>query len=358
MRRLYESFGLSEDLEFCEMNPDAFDHILIGKERFDQPKGLDRYKERLKLRFPHEADGIDRYFAELVGVNEDVCKLDKLLGFPDVLTVPFRAPRLLRWGFRPLAALMRATIRDPLLRGVLSAQCGNHGLCPSRVSLPLHASMTTHYFDGAFYPRGGAKRIPAAYIRALRRRNGRLRTKAPVRRILVEKGRAVGVELENGERIRAGKLVCNADPAVTYGKLLAREHCSRAARRVESLEYSVATVSLFCGVRMDLRRLGCDSGNYWYFRHADVDAIYARCERELPEGQLDCLFLTITSLKDPGHGPSGTHTVEMFTFVPYAPWTAWSGTDTGHRCPPYEALKHDLADKMLAAAEHIIPRDP
>lgn len=356
LRRLYETFELTGDLEFCEMNPDAFDHILIGDERIDQPKGLNAYKARLKARFPHEAAGIDRYFTEIVEVNEEVCRVEKHLSFPDVLTLPLRAPRLMRWGLRPLASLLNATIRDPLLRGFLSAQCGNHGLPPSRVSLPLHASMTRHYFDGAFYPRGGAKRIPAAYIKALRRRGGRLRTSAGVRRIRVERGRAVGVELDSGEKIDAGRVVCNADPAVTYGRLLEREHCAREVRRLRKLDYSVATVSLFCGVEMDLRRLGLDSGNYWSFRHADVESIYARCEEALPGDAIEVLFLTVTSLKDPGHGPRGTHTVEMFTFVPYEPWARWSKTETGSRSAAYDALKRDLADKMLAAAEQVIPR--
>ncbi|MBL9028778.1 MAG: NAD(P)-binding protein [Myxococcales bacterium] len=33
LRRLYETFELTDDLEFCEMNPQGFDHILIGEPR-------------------------------------------------------------------------------------------------------------------------------------------------------------------------------------------------------------------------------------------------------------------------------------------------------------------------------------
>jgi phytoene dehydrogenase-like protein len=354
IRHLYEGLGLSEDLEFCELNPDGFDHLNIAGERIDQPRGLDRWVKRLQARFPRESHGIDRYFKTLCSIVRDIKKCDTLLSFPRILTVPFRAPSLLRWGFRTLSALLDSCVRSPMLRAVLSAQSGNHGLAPSRVSLPLHASMTDHYFNGAFYPRGGAKSIPRALIKELRRRGGGIRMKTRVKRILVENGRATGVEID-GETISAGNVVCNADPAVTYGKLLAPEHCNGQIRKVRRMDYSVGLLSVFCAVDMDLRAMGYDSGNYWWYRSTDVSGLYARMEHELPGAEVDGLFLTITTLKDPGHQKNGFHTLEMFTFVPYEPFARWKTSPQSTRDASYLKLKHELGAKMLEAAEHVIP---
>src|SRR5580698_6133853 len=79
LRRLYEGLELSDDLEFCEMSPDGFDHFLIEGERFDVPKGFARYFARLVERFPHEREGLRRYFAEIRRVQEAVCACDKML---------------------------------------------------------------------------------------------------------------------------------------------------------------------------------------------------------------------------------------------------------------------------------------
>src|SRR5262249_55471293 len=98
-----------------------------------------------------------------------------------------------------------------------------------------------------------------------------------------------------------------------------------------------------------------DSGNYWWYRHRDVEAIYQRASESLPGAQVDGLFLAITTLKDPGHRRDGIHTLEMFTFVPYAPFARWAGTAPGGRGPAYERLKEALGDKMVAAAEEVIP---
>ena len=45
MRRMYEGLGVSRFLEFCELNPDGYDHVLVGSERFDVPKGERRLIE-------------------------------------------------------------------------------------------------------------------------------------------------------------------------------------------------------------------------------------------------------------------------------------------------------------------------
>ena len=355
VRRVYEGLGLARDLEFLELNPDGFDHLIVAGERFDQPRGRERWKQRLVSRFPHERAGIERYFTVLHEVVADLQKCDTLLTFPKVLTVPFKAPTLLRWGFRTPAALLDDCVKDPLLKAVLSAQSGNHGLPPSQVSLPAHAAMAAHYDEGGFYPRGGAKSIPRAYIRELRRRGGAIRMRTRVKRIVVEGERAVGVVTESGETIRAASIVCNADPAVTYGKLLAPEHCKRQLWNVRRMEYSVGLISIFCAVDMDLEGMGYDSGNYWWYRSTDVDGLYARMAKRMPGPVVDGLFLTITTLKDPGHTSHGHHTLEMFTFVQYGPFQRWAAPKPELRDAEYVSLKRALGETMLEAAENVIP---
>ncbi len=355
LRRIYEGLGVARDLTFCEMNPDAFDHYRIAGERIDQPKGLARWKARLAERFPSERTGIDAYFETLQRVAADIKRCEELLELPRALLLPFRAPELMRWGFRTLAPLLDRTIDHPLLRAVLSAQSGNHGLAPSQVSLPLHAAMTCHYLDGAYYPSGGAKRIPAAYLKELRRHGGELLMSKRVARIRVERGRVRGAELEDGTFLEARHGVSNADPAVTYGTLLGRKDCLLEALRARRARYSVSAVSLFCAVDLDLGKLGFDSGNYWYYRTTDVDGAYRRMARELPGDDLECLFVAVTSLKDKSERPHGHHTLEMFTFAPFRAFERWKDQTPLARGSEYDALKRRLGDAMIRAAERIIP---
>jgi phytoene dehydrogenase-like protein len=287
-------------------------------------------------------------------MHQELLQVDELLSFPHVLQVPFRAPTLTRWGLSTQQALLDKYIRSPLLRDILSALSGNHGLAPSRVAMAIQASMVTHYDDGGFYPLGGAKRIVAEMLKAIRAHGGKIRLSTEVAEILVKRGRACGVRLKSGEVIEAENVISNADPHVTFNKLLPHGPGWRERLQSRVMEYSVGMQSLFCTVDLDLRGMGFDSGNYWWFRRGGVGAFYERAERRLPAGEVDGLFLAITTLKDPSHG-AGPHVIEMFTFVPWAPFARWKDTKQGARGPAYEAFKRGLGDQMIAAAGNIIP---
>lgn len=357
LRRIFEGLGLAAHLSFWELNPDAYDHLLIAGERFDVPRGYARHLSRMRCRFPALRAQLGEYFARTRAIANDLRHCDHLLSFPRVLRLPWLAPALTRWGLSTAGRLLdKSGIHDPMARALLAARCGNHGLAPSRVSAPVHAAMTEHYTDGAFYPRGGARRIGAAYVRELRRRGGTLALSMRVRRILVEANRAVGVELDSGERILGRRILSNADAVTTYTRLLPERYAPRQRRKARRLEPSVSCLSMFAAVDTDLRARGFDSGNYWFYRHREIDRHYRRAALRLPKADgVDALFLSISSLKDPTARRDGEHTLEMFTFVPYAPFARWRHTPPEARPAAYHALKRRLTEQLLSAAEQVIP---
>lgn len=354
LRHILEGLGVARHLAFRELAPEGFDHLLIAGDRFDIPRGRDRYLERLKQRFPGEERAIDRYFTVTERLRHELIACDEYLTFPAVLRLPLVAPNLCRWGLRPLSALHRHAGVGPELDDHLSARCGNHGVAPSRASVPVHAAMTEHYMAGGYYPVGGGRSLAAAFIRKLRAHGGQILVRRRVRRILVEGGAAVGVELQDGEKIRARQVISNVDATITYRRLLAMGAAPWQRLRARRVAPSVSALSLFAAVDMDLAARGFDSGNYWWFRKPGVGASYERMARELPE-RVDGLFLSVSSLKDPSLSRRGHHTVEMFTFTPHAPFAAWAGTTSGERGRDYQAVKRRLEDAMLDAAGRIIP---
>ncbi len=265
LRSIYEGLGVAGDLTFCELNPDGYDHIIVGDKRVDFPKGKENLIERLKSQFSHEAKGIDSYFADLTNMMESLSNIGKL---SDPLKAVTSAPSILKWMRATGADLINAHISDPVLRGVLAGQAGDHGLPPSKVSAFVHAGITSHYFDGGYYPLGGAFALPRAFVRALKRSGGEIRLQCRVKRILIEektsssKGKVIGVELDSGEEIRSDVVISNADPEVTFGQLIGKEKLSpKLKRKVDSVRYSTSCLSLFFATDMDLRAAGLDSGN-------------------------------------------------------------------------------------------------
>ncbi len=361
-RALYEGLGVSEHLSFFQLNPDGYDHCQMGEERFDYPAGAERLSERLKARFPADARGIDRYLTLVQNLRGELSTLSELKGLLDFLSVPFRAPRVMTVGMASLQRVLHRRIRDPLCRAVLSAPCGDHGLAPDEAPMVLHAGVVSHYLDGAWYPRGGGSAIAKAFTRALQKAKGTLRLETSVERILLErqgrKQRAVGVRLADGTELRARHVISNADPSVTFGKLVGVESVSRGLReKLARARYSVSALSLFCAVELPLREMGFDSGNYWYSGTLEPHAAYKALAEgaALTDEELPGLFVSITTLKDPTHFDGKRHVVEAFTFVPYEPFERFLGATSVERAPGYAELKAKLLAKMLRALDRVIP---
>jgi len=275
-----------------------------------------------------------------------------------ILKAAAGATGALKWIRATGKDLLDAHLSDPVLRGVLSGQAGDHGLPPSQASAFMQAGITSHYLNGGYYPLGGAFTLPRAFIRVLKRSGGEIRLKSRVKWILLEGKKVLGVELESGEEVRAAAVVSNADPEVTFGQLIGRDLLStRLRRKLNSLKYSTSCLSLFFATDMDLRAGGLDSGNYWFYEHSDVDRIYtdglgdALLHDETPSG----MFLTVTTLKDPSKIHSGHHTCESFAFVGYEAFEKWAHTTYGARPADYAAMKEDLAWRMVRGLEKHIP---
>jgi phytoene dehydrogenase-like protein len=70
---------------------------------------------------------------------------------------------------------------------------------------------------------GGMGAITQAMAKAVTSHGVEIETGAPVREVLVERGRAVGVVLEDGSAIRAGAVAANVNPKLLYTRLVPPE---------------------------------------------------------------------------------------------------------------------------------------
>lgn len=82
----------------------------------------------------------------------------------------------------------------------------------------------------AGYPIGGSLHFAQRIAERYESLGGTLHYRAPVRRILVEKGRAVGIELENGQQHRAGLVVSAADGHWTIYEALEGRYVDSSVR--------------------------------------------------------------------------------------------------------------------------------
>ena len=131
--------------------------------------------------------------------------------------------------------------------------------------------------------------------------------------------KVTGVELANGEIIKAKRVISNADPAATY-KMIGHQNLSaKLLKKLNATRYSVTSLMFFISVDMDVRKAGLDSGNIWFMPDKDMDGIYDGLTKVsiLETDEFDSLFISCSSLKDPLSFNGHHHTLEVVTFIDY-----------------------------------------
>jgi len=123
---------------------------------------------------------------------------------------------------RSLQASIHARVREPHLRMLLERYATYNGSDPRRAPATLGCIAHVELSLGAWGIEGGVQALVRALARAAERVGVELCTGARVARILIEQGRACGVELASGERIRARAVIANADPAHVFGELISK----------------------------------------------------------------------------------------------------------------------------------------
>src|SRR4051812_11234492 len=55
IHRFLTTLGLQETVEFNRLDPEGFDHVVVGAERYRIPNGLPKYRDRLIARHPQHS---------------------------------------------------------------------------------------------------------------------------------------------------------------------------------------------------------------------------------------------------------------------------------------------------------------
>ncbi|MDP3104917.1 MAG: NAD(P)/FAD-dependent oxidoreductase, partial [Candidatus Methanoperedens sp.] len=243
-------------------------------------------------------------------------------------------------------------MKNPELKAVISSARGYVGSPPSKVSALYYAAMLMSYHEGgAWYPRGGYQKLADAFVNAFETHGGELLLNAEVTKIIIEKGKAKGVRLKDGREIEGVLVVSNSDTRFTFLNLVGEEHLKKKfADRIRNAELSSTGIVVHLGVKMDLEKMDLNYGTIFL----DIDGTG---NRFLPDGKssIRSVGISVPSLHDKNLAPEGCHSMDIIvTPAPYDFENKWFN-DNGKRTEAYRRLKEEVADKMIKAAEVLIP---
>jgi all-trans-retinol 13,14-reductase len=364
--RLLAEAGV-RDVAFAPMDPDGFDTLVFPGLTFRIPVGLEHYRERLVATFPRERRGIDRYCRFLSEVDHLASQLGGRKGWAMALQVVLHGRLAARYRQATIQQVLDDCTRDKALQAVMLGQSGDYGVAPSQASALLHAGLALHYFKGAYYPKGGGQVLADRLASRIEALGGSVHLRRGIDRILVESGRAVGVQIEaDGKRdvqqVRARTVVSNADIHKTLLELVGPAHLPAGyVSRVRQWTMGGALWVTCLGLQGDVRELGMTNSNIWQFDDLDVEAFYTATRRSGAFTPGGC-YITSATVKDgsSGHAPPGCSTLEVMTLVPASP-AAWGlraedlANDQYRRMPAYLERKQALQENLIARVDRLLP---
>ncbi|HEY9152789.1 MAG TPA: NAD(P)/FAD-dependent oxidoreductase [Anaerolineales bacterium] len=305
----------------------------IGETHFKVPHDADEFICQLGERFPSEAEAIRKFFDEVQHIlREMYADIEKTGGAPrspdtieHLLAYPTTHPHAYKWMDKPFVEMLDEYFIEPRVKDLLAALTGYLSDDPQSLTVGSMAPILGYYFSGGYYPVGGSQSLPNALVDVIEKHDGKVFLRTSVQRIIVEKDRAVGVELKNEQIHRAKAILSNADTDKTFLELVGRDYLpSDFAKRIESLKPSTSAFIVFLGLDM-------------------VPNI-------APITMLDDIGIMIPSKLDSSLAPAGHASVTLLKLLPETDFAKWDRKSLG-----YSQRKHQFADAMIASAEEIIP---
>lgn len=350
--QLFDKAGIRSDVDLIRL-PDLGRSIFPGFE-FTTPNGEHEMVAAFGARWPGEAENAEEFRRLMSRVHDEISELRSLyLGNPvkamlTKLAVPFRQRTLTRYSRSTLGEVVDELFTHPEAKAVASQFWSYHGPPPSRQWALIY--LAAHYgylINGAWQIRGSSQALSDAYAARVRELGSEVRTGTRVSRILVEDGRARGVETADGRRFTAKYVVSNADPFQTFHGLVGRDRTPRPVlRKLERMEPSNSMAGVYLGLDAPLEHFGLRDYEVFVNTSLDPEAMYENAMA----GRWEKGFASVTAYSNTGdsfYAPPGKSVVTVTTYSDKAAWPAPG--------PEYEAEKRRMIDALVGMAERVLP---
>ncbi|MFL2983745.1 MAG: phytoene desaturase family protein [Candidatus Neomarinimicrobiota bacterium] len=357
IRKLFDIISDGQ-LQWSKMD-DNYDRIIFPDRSFDLVAPRSRFIEDMISYFPNEEKAILKY----IDLLDDVAKSSRTYfsqkafsGIFDTISYPFMTRKFFKYSDRTTLEVLSELTHDKRLIGVLTGQWGDYGLPPARSSFAMHAFVARHYLNGGNYPNGSSRRIAETISNLIEKNGGTLAVNANVSSIKLHKGRAIGVEMENGDIIEAGKIISNTGVMNTLGNLIPDGYLPRKAfKAIRNVKQTESYVCLHLGIDRPFSELGIKNTNLWIYSDYDHDK---SVDKFLNDSSLDfpVLYVSFPSAKDElwNEKYPNKMTMEAITLSRWSWYNQWKNQKWKRRSEKYENYKKELSRRILKIVKNHI----
>ncbi|MFN8530040.1 MAG: NAD(P)/FAD-dependent oxidoreductase [Anaerolineae bacterium] len=219
-----EQYGL----EYLDLDPLFFAPFPDGT-HFTTYRSVDKTCESIATFSPPDAENYRKFIRDWMRIAEGM--VDSFNHAPTPLNLakylvfnggvdPSRSSQINDL-IRSYGQVLKQSFVSPQVPALIAWMAAQSGPPPSEpFGAPFALWHPMYHVSGVRRPRGGSGMLTQALARMIEDHGGKVVLNAPVKRILVEQGRAIGVETENGDRYTAKRAVISGAHIHTTFKLL------------------------------------------------------------------------------------------------------------------------------------------
>lgn len=263
----------------------------------------------------------------------------------------------------PARAWLEQAFASDLPGALLAPWVLHCGLGPDAPLSALMAKVVAFTLEAVGMPlvQGGSANIVRAFERVISEAGGSWETGADVQRVLVERGRAIGVRLADGREWRAGEVICNVTPTQLYGRLLDPAAVpAETAAQAQRWRYGKGNLQIHLALSEAPQWPSAALNRVAYLHLSGGPAAVSRAVNEAERGLLPAeptICVAQPTVLDPSRAPQGRHILWVqLPECPREPVGDAAGeieVPSGRRWTP--ALREAYADRVIAQLARQVP---
>jgi all-trans-retinol 13,14-reductase len=347
-------------LKWADMG-DVYDQTIIAGTTYNFKKGRENQIKQMIEYFPEDEIAIRKYYdlVKAIGSNYTTFFSERTMPFWLSKTLGyFMRRKFYVYSKQTTSAVLGSLTSNEKLIAVLCAQCGNYGLAPQKSSFAIHAMIVEHFIEGGNYPVGGASSIHKTLTSVIESNSGEIAIKADVKKIIIKKNKAIGVEMMNGDIIFATTIISNAGAHNTFNKLISEEE-QKPENTIElnKIKPSVSHVCIYVGLNVSDKELNLPKYNIWLYDNYQLDNSQEK-HLHTENSVSPVSYISFPSAKDPDWQQKhpNTSTIQVIGSFPYNWMKQWEDKKWQKRGDGYEKIKEDIKNKLLEKLYETLPQ--
>ncbi len=316
---------------------DSFDYLLTSNP--------DNLRDQLIKDFPGAAKGICKLFARGKILGDRLRRYPDLMRTRETMSLPELGLYGLNMGYLaiPMFRHIGVPVEKGLYRFFKNSDIKKIFFSEEEMLGILIPIGWAYSGDYQTPPVGGSRAFPIWLTKLVESSGSEVLLKHPVKEVLVDAGRAVGVSLKSGETIRSRFVLAACDVETLYEKMLPRELIPLNLRKsLHDADLYDSGFMINIGLDCEAETMGFSEEMISLSRE-DV----SKLERSLGDPHKVNLCILSSSTRDPTLAPKGKGILTIFCLARFNYGNNWKTGEGLERGPEYNAFKREYAHILI-----------